>query len=64
MNAHTSDTSAEPARERGYALIALLVVMTVLMITMMAVAPSLRQQSRRELELAARRDLRAALARH
>jgi type II secretory pathway pseudopilin PulG len=41
------------ARERGYALVALLAVMTVLMISMMAAAPSLRQQSRRERELEA-----------
>jgi type II secretory pathway pseudopilin PulG len=40
-------------RERGYALIALLVVMTVLMIMTMAAAPSIRQQSRRNLELEA-----------
>jgi type II secretory pathway pseudopilin PulG len=53
MNAHTSDTSAGAAGERGYALVALLVVMTVLVITMMAAAPSLRQQARRELELEA-----------
>jgi type II secretory pathway pseudopilin PulG len=41
------------ARERGYALVALLAVMTVLMISMMAAAPSLRQQSRRDRELEA-----------
>jgi type II secretory pathway pseudopilin PulG len=41
------------SRERGYALIALLALMTLLMIAMMAAAPSLRQQSRRELELEA-----------
>ena len=41
------------SRERGYALIALLALMTLLMITMMAVAPSMRQQSRREAELEA-----------
>jgi type II secretory pathway pseudopilin PulG len=41
------------AGERGYALIALLALMTVLMITMMAAAPSLRHQSRRSLELEA-----------
>ena len=41
------------SRERGYALVALLAVMTVLMITMMAAAPSLRQQARRERELEA-----------
>ena len=39
--------------EHGYALIALLALMTLLMIAMMAAAPSLRQQSRRELELEA-----------
>jgi type II secretory pathway pseudopilin PulG len=41
------------AHERGYALIALLALMTLLMIAMMTVAPNLRQQSRRELELEA-----------
>ena len=39
--------------ERGYALIALLAMMTLLMIAMMAAAPSLRQQARREAELEA-----------
>jgi type II secretory pathway pseudopilin PulG len=39
--------------EGGYALVALLAVMTVLVITMMAAAPSLRQQARRERELEA-----------
>ncbi|HEX8147446.1 MAG TPA: hypothetical protein VF591_09725 [Pyrinomonadaceae bacterium] len=39
--------------ERGYALIALLAMMTLLMIAMMAAAPSLRHQSRRERELEA-----------
>src|SRR3954469_6792946 len=39
--------------ERGYALIALLALMTLLMIALMAAAPSIRQQSRRELELEA-----------
>ena len=53
MNSHTPHTSAGAARERGYALIALLAVMAVLMITMMAAAPSLRKQARRELELEA-----------
>jgi type II secretory pathway pseudopilin PulG len=53
MNAHTPDISAGRARERGYALIALLVVMTVLMIMMMSAAPSIRQQARRDLELEA-----------
>jgi type II secretory pathway pseudopilin PulG len=48
----TTRTWSRPsrARERGYALVALLALMTVLAISMMAVAPSLRQQSRRELE--------------
>lgn len=41
------------AREGGYALIALLALMTLLMIAMMTAAPSLRQQARRELELEA-----------
>jgi type II secretory pathway pseudopilin PulG len=41
------------SRERGYALIALLALMTLLMIAMMTAAPSIRQQSRRELELEA-----------
>lgn len=39
--------------ERGYSLIALLALMTLLMIAMMAAAPSLRQQSRREMEIEA-----------
>jgi type II secretory pathway pseudopilin PulG len=41
------------ARERGYALVALLALMTVLMIATMAAAPALRQQARRERELEA-----------
>lgn len=46
--------AARPSRdERGYALVALLAVMTVLMISMMAAAPALRQQARRERELEA-----------
>ena len=45
--------AARAPRERGYALVALLAVMTVLMISMMAAAPSLRQQARRERELEA-----------
>ena len=40
-------------RERGYALIALLALMTLLMIAAMAAAPGIRHQSRRELELEA-----------
>lgn len=39
--------------ERGYSLIALLALMTLLMIAMVSAAPSLRHQSRRELELEA-----------
>jgi len=39
--------------ERGYALIALLALMTLLMIAVMTAAPSLRQQARRERELEA-----------
>ncbi|HEX8282550.1 MAG TPA: hypothetical protein VF588_04310 [Pyrinomonadaceae bacterium] len=53
MNTSAQHTTAAGARERGYALVALLAVMTVLMIAMMAAAPSLRQQARRELELEA-----------
>ena len=48
---------ATPGRARppqgGYALIALLALMTLLMIAMMSAAPSIRQQSRRERELEA-----------
>jgi type II secretory pathway pseudopilin PulG len=47
------DSDRLDSRERGYALIALLAMMTLLMIAMMAAAPSIRQQSRRELELEA-----------
>jgi len=46
-------TARHAQDERGYALIALLALMTLLTIAMMAAAPSLRQQSRRELELEA-----------
>ncbi|HZB45987.1 MAG TPA: type II secretion system protein, partial [Pyrinomonadaceae bacterium] len=53
MDAHATDTPAGDARERGYALVALLAVMTILMIVMTAAAPSMRQQARRELELEA-----------
>jgi type II secretory pathway pseudopilin PulG len=45
--------SKRAAGERGYALVALLALMTVLMIVMMAAAPSIQQQSRRERELEA-----------
>jgi type II secretory pathway pseudopilin PulG len=41
------------ARERGYALVALLAMMTIVMVLMMAAAPSIRQQVRRDLELEA-----------
>src|SRR5215212_10050729 len=44
---------ARGPREGGYALIALLALMTLLMIAMMAAAPNMRQQARRELELEA-----------
>jgi type II secretory pathway pseudopilin PulG len=55
MNTLSPNTGGRAAtrRERGYALIALLIVMTVLMIMTMAAAPSIRQQSRRDLELEA-----------
>ena len=46
-------TARHAKEERGYALIALLAVMTLLMIAMTAAAPSLRHQSRRERELEA-----------
>jgi type II secretory pathway pseudopilin PulG len=49
----TNGAARRGATERGYALIALLALMTVLMITMMAAAPSIRQQTRRDLELEA-----------
>ena len=55
--AHTTRTrgpaSRRDGRERGYALVALLALMTVLMVVMMAAAPSIQQQSRRERELEA-----------
>ncbi|HEX8559449.1 MAG TPA: hypothetical protein VF668_15210 [Pyrinomonadaceae bacterium] len=58
MSNQTSNAGADVARgaargQGGYALVALLALMTLLMIAMMAAAPSLRQQSRRELELEA-----------
>lgn len=53
MNTHTPHHPTAGGRESGYALIALLALMTVLMIMMMAAAPSFRQQARRELELEA-----------
>jgi len=51
----TRDTSTRrppprPRGQRGYALIALLALMTVMMIAAMAAAPSVRHQSRRDLE--------------
>jgi type II secretory pathway pseudopilin PulG len=42
--------SRRQSNQSGYALVALLALMTVLAISMMAVAPSARQQTRRELE--------------
>jgi len=55
MTTHPAPESDTAARrtERGYSLVALLALMTVLMIMMMAAAPSIRQQSRRERELEA-----------
>ena len=57
MKAHPAQEDggarARGPREGGYALIALLALMTLLMIAMMAAAPSLRQQARREAELEA-----------
>lgn len=51
---HTRIIEPAPRRdERGYSLVALLALMTVLMIMMMAAAPSLRQQSQRERQLEA-----------
>jgi type II secretory pathway pseudopilin PulG len=53
---HASDSdptrprAARARGEGGYALIALLALMTIMMIMMMAAAPSVRHQSRRELE--------------
>ena len=46
-------TTARRGRERGYALIALLAMMTLMMFAAMALAPSVRHQSQRELELEA-----------
>ncbi len=57
MKAHTAQTPptrpAPRARERGYALIALLAMMTLMMIAAMALAPSVQHQSQRERELEA-----------
>ena len=51
MKTRATHTPAAPLpRERGYALVALLAAMTVIMLTIMGIAPSLRQQARRELE--------------
>ncbi len=47
------DPARRGSREHGYALIALLAVMTLLMIAVMTAAPSIRQQARRERELEA-----------
>jgi type II secretory pathway pseudopilin PulG len=55
--ASTATASAQPgdaydarAGERGYTLVALLAVMTILALALTAAAPRLRQQSRRDLE--------------
>lgn len=54
MREQPADTRPSlPASQRGYALVALLAMMTVLMLLMTAAAPNVRQQSRRELELEA-----------
>lgn len=57
MTSRHAKQERDPARrgsgERGYALIALLALMTLLMIAVMTAAPSIRQQSRRERELEA-----------
>jgi len=53
---HTMKNETAPngaARERGYALVGLLALMTLMMLAMMAMAPNVRQQARRELELEA-----------
>jgi type II secretory pathway pseudopilin PulG len=42
--------SEAPARERGYALVALLAVMAIIAIVMMSAAPRMQQQAQRELE--------------
>jgi type II secretory pathway pseudopilin PulG len=49
---HNSNAHAQPVRprERGYTLVALLALMTILAIVAMSAAPSLRQQSLRERE--------------
>lgn len=48
-NAHTTPRGSE----RGYSLVALLALMTVMMILAMSAAPSIRQQARRATELEA-----------
>jgi type II secretory pathway pseudopilin PulG len=54
MKDHPAQTTPNgPARERGYALIALLAMMTLMMIAAMALAPSVQHQSQRERELEA-----------
>ena len=53
-NSHAHDSAARTPRpragERGYTLVALLAVMTILALALTAVAPRLRQQSLRNLE--------------
>jgi type II secretory pathway pseudopilin PulG len=50
QTARKTETIARTS-ERGYALVALLAMMTLMLILMMAAAPSVQQQSRREREL-------------
>lgn len=50
MSRSSSSHSKRRARQRGYALVALMALMTVLAISMMVAVPSMRQQTRRELE--------------
>lgn len=49
----TETTPPRARREGGYALVALLALMTFMMLAAMAMAPNLRQQAQRELELEA-----------
>lgn len=49
MSRNSNSQPTRP-RERGYTLVALLALMTILAIVAMSAAPSLRQQSQRELE--------------
>lgn len=53
IHQHGTQASAVCERERGYTLVALLALMTILMLSITAAAPSIRQQKQRELELEA-----------